>query len=105
MNALRARVYALRRKMARALAVLRIRRMADEFCLQWSIAVSYRRTPPPESRPFILRVVAAGFRLPNFMDVHRYLDRCRSENAVPETEDLLKAFLPWSWLYPPPRFD
>ena len=103
MNALRARVYALRRKMALALAVLRIRRMADEFCLQWTVAVADRRTLPG-CHAFVRRVVSAGFRLPTFMAVHKYLNRCRSQNAIPETEDLLNAFLPWSRLYPPPRF-
>ncbi len=104
MNAVRARVYAVRRKMALPLAVLRLRRMADEFCLEWNVAIAYPR-PLPETHPFIHRVVAAGFRLPNFMSVHRYLDRCRSRNTVPEAEDLLRVFLPWSGLYPPSRFD
>ncbi len=103
MNALRARVNALRRKMARPLAVLRIRRLADEFSLECAVAYAEHRAPP-DSHALIRRVASAGFRLPTFMAVHKYLNRCRSRNAIPETEDILNALLPWSRLYPPPRF-
>ncbi len=103
MNALRARVNALCRKMALPLAVLRIRRLADEFSLECAVAYADRRTPP-DSHDLILRVASAGYRLPDFMAVYKYLNRCRSRNAVPETEDIVNALLPWSRLYPPPRF-
>ena len=95
MNDLRRRVNALRRKMARKLAVVRLRRLAEEFCLQWTVARADRR-PAPESHPFILRVVQAGFRLPTFMAAHNYLDRCRRQKTLPDCNALLRSLLPWS---------
>ncbi len=95
MNALRARVNALRRKMARELTVVRLRRLSDEFSLQCAVAVGDRQ-PQPEPHAFIGRVVDAGFRLPTFMAVHKYLDRCRRRNAIPEIDGLLRTLLPWA---------
>ena len=95
MNDLRRRVNALRRKMARALAVVRLRPLAQEFCAQWDRALSDSR-PLPEAHSFIRRVAQAGFRLPTFMAAHRYLERCRHQNALPGCHELLRALLPWS---------
>ena len=95
MNDLRRRVNALRRKMARALAVVRLRPLAQELCAQWDSAISDSR-PLPQSHPFIRRVAQAGFRLPTFMAAHRYLERRRRQNALPDWYELLRALLPWS---------
>ena len=103
MNALRARVRALQRKMALELAVVRLRRLAGEFCLQ-SLVARRGHQSPPDPQAFFRRVVSAGFRLPSFMAVHKYLDRRRGDNALPDAEDLLRAFLPWSHRYPAPKF-
>ena len=89
MHALRSRVNALRRRMALELAVVRLRRVAQEFCVQWTVARS-------DSHPFVRRVVQAGFRLPTFMAVHNYLDRCRSQNATPDSDEIVRSLLPWS---------
>ena len=103
LSSLKARVRALQRKFARELAALRLRRLAEEHCLQSSAARADRQ-PHPESHAFIRRVVSAGFRLPTFMAVHKYLERCRADNSLPDCEDLLRALIPWSRDYPPPRF-
>jgi hypothetical protein len=98
MNALRARVNALRRKMARPLAVLRLYRLAYEYCIQY-YAASVDRRDPPNARTFNDRVVSAGFRLPTFMAVHKYLERCLSRSTVPDVDDLLHTLIPWSRRY------
>ncbi len=95
MNQIRSRINALRRKMALEISVVRLRPLADDFCLQWSVAVSDRR-PAPDDHTFIRRVADAGFRLPTFMAAHRYLTRCLTENIVPGVEHLLGALLPWA---------
>ncbi len=95
MNQIRSRINALRRKMALEISVVRLRPLADDFCLQWSVAVSDRK-PPPDDHTFIRRVVDARFRLPTFMAAHRYLTRCLAENVVPGVEHLLGALLPWA---------
>ena len=103
LSPLRARVRALQRKLAPQLALLRLRRLAEDHCLQSSAAQADRQ-PPPGSHAFIRRVASAGFRLPSFMAVHKYLERCRAKNSLPDREDLLRALIPWSRDYPPPRF-
>ena len=95
MNDLRHRVNALRRKMALALAVVRLRPLAQEFCAHWAVAQS-RCQPSPKSHTFISRVVDAGLRLPTFMAAHNYLNRCRSRNTLPDCDQLLHSLLPWS---------
>ena len=103
LSALRARVRALQRKFAGEFAALRLRRLAEEHCLQSSEARADRQ-PPPGSHAFIRRVASAGFWLHSFMAVHKYLERCRANNSLPDREDLLHAIIPWSRDYPPPRF-
>ena len=93
LSSVRRRVDAIRRKLAIPLAILRLRRLASEFSLECSVARADRK-PQPESHPFILRVAEAGFRLLTFMAVHKYLEECRSQNTIPESEKLLRALLP-----------
>ena len=103
MRALRARVRALQRTLARELAVVRLRRLSEEFCLQSSV-VRANDQPAPQPHAFIQRVASAGFRLPSFMAVHKYLERCRVKNILPDREDLLRSLIPWSGRYPAPAF-
>ena len=93
LSSLRRRVDALRRKLVVPLAILRLRRLASEFSLECTVARADRQ-PQPESHPFILRVVDAGFRLTTFMAVHKYLGSCRSQNTLPDSAKLLRALLP-----------
>ena len=97
MNQIRSRINALRRKMALEISVVRLRPLADDFCLEWSVAQTDRQ-PPPDDQTFIRRVVDAGFRLPTFMAAHKYLEQCREEKVVPGVEHLLGALLPWATL-------
>ena len=103
MAALRARVRALQRTLAQELAGFRLRRLAGEFCLQ-SSAVRASGQPAPQPHAFIQRVASAGFRLPCFMAVHKYLERCRGKTILPDREDLLRCLVPWSRRYPAPAF-
>ena len=101
MRALRARVRALQRTMARELAVVRLRRLSEEFCIESSV-VRANGQPAPQPHAFIQRVASAGFRLPSFMAAHQYLERCRVKDILPDREDLLRSLVPWSRRYPAP---
>ena len=103
MAALKARVRALQRTLARELAVVRLRRLAEEFCLLSSV-VQVNGQPQPYPHAFIQRVASAGFELPSFMAVHKYLERCRAKDILPDREDLLRSLIPWSGRYPAPAF-
>ena len=103
MAALRARVRALQRTLAQELPGQPAEPDDGEFCLQ-SSAVRASGQPPPRPHAFIQRVASAGFRLPSFMAVHKYLERCRVKNILPDREDLLRSLVPWSGRYPAPTF-
>ena len=103
MRSLQARVRALQRILAKELAVVRLRRLSEEFCIESSVGRADRQ-PPSHPQAFIQRVASAGFRLPSFMAVHKYLERCRFEDVLPDSEDLLHSLIPWSRRYPAPAF-
>ena len=103
MRSLQARVRALQRILAPELAIVRLRRLSEEFCLESSV-VQANGEPLPHPHVFIRRVASAGFRLPSFMVVHKYLERRRDRNDLPDREDLLHALIPWSRRYPAPAF-
>ena len=103
MRTLQARVRVLQRILAPELAVVRLRRLSEEFCIESSV-VQASGEPPSHPHVFIQRVAAAGFRLPSFMAVHKYLERCRDRNDLPDPEDLLRALIPWARRYPDPAF-
>ncbi len=103
MRSLKARVRALQRTLAKELAVVRLRRLAEEFCIESSVGQASGQPPTPP-HAFIQRVASAGFRPPSFMAVHKYLERCRVKDILPDPEDLLRALIPWSRRYPAPAF-
>ena len=103
MRSLQARVRVLQRILAKELAVVRLGRLSEEFCIEPSV-VQASGQPPSHPHVFIQRVASAGARLPSFMAVHKYLERCRDRNDLPEREDLLRALIPWSRHYPDPAF-
>ena len=103
MRSLQARVRALQRILAPELAVVRLRRLSEEFCIESTVAHA-NGEPPSHPQAFIRRVASAGFRLSTFMAVHKYLERCRVNNNLPDREDLLHALIPWSRHYPDPAF-
>ena len=95
LSGLRRRVDALLRKYAKEVAVVRLRQLTEEFSLQWTVAIADHQ-PPPDTHPFILRVADAGFRLTAFMSVHEYLETCRSQNTLPDSDKMVQALPHWS---------
>ncbi len=94
MGEIRSRIRALQKKMAKELAIVRLRRLVKEFRLQWFVALTDRK-PLPQPRSFGFRVVKAGFRLPTFMGVNRYLEKCRRKKVEIEDHELLRTLIPW----------
>ena len=74
---LRRRVNALKRKFAPELAVISLRRVAEAVADDWDSSQSLE---PPD---VIGRIAGAGFRLPTFANLHRYLDDTRRQGGVP----------------------
>ena len=101
MRSLQARVRVLQRMLAPELAVVRLRRLSEDFCIESTVDQA-NGEPPSYPHVFIQRVAAAGFRLPSFMAVHKYLERCRVNNDLPDREGLLHSLIPWFRRYPAP---
>ncbi len=93
LRALRARVNALRRKMAPALAVVKVRRTADDYCHRWSVATSNNELPPDPHR-MIQGLALAGLRLPSFASANNFLNGCRRSNTDPDPERLRRKMAP-----------
>ena len=55
---------------------------SSESNQRWSKPTANHRSQP---QAFIRRVASAGFRLPSFMAVHKYLERCRDRNDLPDS--------------------
>ena len=97
---LRRQVDSLQRRLKPALAILRLRKLAMEFCDEFDQAAA-RQGPRREtllemSRMFMPRVGQAGFRLDTFMALMRYFTRCIDRNSHPQPRDIVFTLLPWA---------
>ena len=87
---LRRRIDALKLKFARELAIIKLRRIAEDVADDWT------PSEPPEPSEVIQRIVKAGFRLPTFTRLHRYLDDVRRGGEVPYPNTMVLSLLPWA---------
>ena len=98
---LRSQVDALRRRLKPALAVLRLRNLAMEFCDEFDDAAS-REGPRQRdilldmSRMFMPRVGRAGFHLDTFRDLNGYFVRCIEGRTHPQPREIVFTLLPWA---------
>ena len=94
-------VEALRRRLKPALAILKLRNLAMEFCDEFDAAASgeaprRRDTLFNMSAMFIPRVGQAGFRLDTFQDLMDYFARCIRSSATPDPRDIVFTLIPWA---------
>ena len=89
LSQLRRRINALKRRFARELAIIKLRRIAEAVADHWD------PDQPPKPADVIARVAKAGFRLPTFMNLRRYLDDTIRQGDVPHPEDIVINLLPW----------
>ena len=95
-NELKRRVRALQRKFARELAEYRLGLICDDLCERWFAAWSDHK-PLPGIRPFIKRVMDAGYRLLPLGAANNYLTGLSAtKNDAPDPQVLLQAILPRS---------
>ena len=92
-NELKRRIRALQRKFARELAEYRLGLICDDLCERWFAAWSDHK-PLPEIRPFIKRVMDAGYRLLPLGAANNYLEDCLRQDDAPNPQVLLEAILP-----------
>ena len=87
---LRTRINALKRKFARELAILKLRRITESVADDWDL------DNPPEPADVIQRVVQAGFRLNTFTRLSSCLNDTRRKGDVPEPYTIVCSLLPWA---------
>ena len=85
LSQIRRRVDALKRRFARELAIIKLRRIAEGGLPK-----------PPEPGAVIRRIVKAGFRLPTFVRLRRCLDDARRKGEIPDPESIVLSLLPWA---------
>ena len=93
LSQIRRRVDALKRKYASDLTVIRLRPLAEDYCLLWTEAMTDGNSPP-DSYAFIRHIARQGFRLNSFTGLHLYLERCRENGRNPNTIGIVAALLP-----------
>ena len=101
LSQIRRRVDALKRKYASDLTVIRLRPLAEEYCLLWSEALADGNAPP-DSYAFIRHIARQGFRFDNFTALHLYLERCRDGERLPNNIGIVASLLPQ---VPPARLE
>ena len=93
LSQIRRRVDALKRKYVSDLTVIKLRPLAEEYCLLWAEALSDGNAPP-ESYAFIRHIARQGFRLNTFTGLHLYLERCREGGENPNPIGIIASLLP-----------
>ena len=96
LSQIRTQIQALQRKYAKELLIYRLRRQADQVYNHWARAVGDRQEPP-QPHSIIRKFAAAGFFLPTYNSLHRYLADLRKEGQIPEPRRIVLALLPWAW--------
>jgi len=61
-----------------------------------AVADDWTPGEPPEPSHVIQRIARAGFRLPTFARLGRYLNDIRRQDGVPDAESMVLALLPWA---------
>ena len=92
LSQIRNRVQVLQRKFALELTVIRLRPYATEFCQQWAVAKTNHQ-PAPQPHAFIRKIAGAGFRLPTFVALHKYIEKPYPVE-YPEPRGIIIALLP-----------
>ena len=87
---IRRRINVLKRRFATELTIIKLRRIAEAVADHWN------PDQPPEPADVIARIVRAGFRLPTFIRLRRYLDDTIRQGDVPESEAIVLDLLPWA---------
>ena len=90
LSEIRRRIDALKRRFARELVIIKLRRIAEAVADDWT------PSDPPEPSDVIRRIVNGGFRLPTFARLSRYLKDTRRQGEVPDAESIVLNLLPWA---------
>ena len=103
MRQIEARIAVLQRRFADSLAVVRARRVAEEFCDKWAAAKDKKKSLPSitDAVPMLRQ---AGVRNTTLIDLNQYFGSCRNDDRCPDVAGFLHTALAKPPLRrPPPR--
>ena len=93
---IRTQIQTRQRKYAKELLIYRLRHQADQVYNHWARAVGHQQEPP-QPLSIIRKIADAGFFLPTYGSLLRYLEDLRQEGSIPEPRQIALALLPWAW--------
>ena len=93
LSQIRSRIEALQRRFAVPLAALRLRRISEQICDEWSVAAA-GNMPLPGTQSIIRRISGTGLRFNTFAQLHSYIERCRAANECPEPRSVATVLFP-----------
>ena len=106
---LRRQVDALQKRLKPVLAILKLRKLAMEFCYEFDEAAhgenSRKRDLHGVCMMFPHRVSQAGFSLGRGKDLVRYFLGCRDNSTAPEPREVVFTLIPWARKGPRLRAD
>ena len=93
---IRTQIQTRQRKYGKELTIYRLRRQADQVYDQWARAIGYQQEPP-QPLSIIRKIADAGFFLPTYGSLLRYLEDIRQAGEIPEPRQMVLALFPWAW--------
>ena len=93
---IRRRIYALKRRFAREIDIVKARRVAE------AVADDWRRSIPPDNHHVIQRFADAGFRSDSYGNLAEYLDESRRKDEIPYPDVMVCNLLRYAWSH---RYD
>ena len=92
---IRNQIHRLQRKFARELAIYRLRQVAEDVADAWKLAIADREELP-QPLQIVRRIADTGQISHNYMDLHRYVQRCRDSMECLTPQKIVLALLPWA---------
>ena len=98
---LRRQVDALQRRIKPVLAILKLRKLAMQFCDEFDAAAASEQSNRRDvltdmATMFPPRVGQAGFRLDTYTALIGYFTRCIQRSARPEPREIVFTLIPWA---------
>ena len=91
----RSQIEVLQRKYAKELAIVRLRRQAEQVYNQWARAGGDQQEPP-HPHAVVRKIADAGFFLSTYMHLQNYLEKIRNRGDILEPRQFVLNLLPWA---------
>ena len=93
---IRNQIHRLQRKFAKELAVYRLRQVAEDVADAWELAIADREELP-QPLQIVRRIADTGQKSHTYLNLHRYVQKCRDNMECLIPQQIVLALLPWAW--------